>query len=117
MWRQPGQSARPSAGAQRSAFTEAVSNACASADTLVTLVTLDPSLGGEHLATWATSAVVVVTAGRSSWARIHAAGELVRLAGISLSSAVLVGADKTDESLGVTQHPGALAGTGDLARD
>ena len=77
--------------------------------------TLDPSFGGEHLATWATSAVVVVTAGRSSWTRIHAVGEMIRLAGTSLISAVLVGADKTDESLGVTQHPGAFAGAGDLA--
>jgi capsular polysaccharide biosynthesis protein len=105
---------RPLAEAERSAFTAAVTNACASADLLFTLVTLDPSLGGEHLATWATSAVVVVTAGRSSWARIHAVGEMVRLGGTSLTSAVLVGSDKTDESLGVTQHLGAFAGTGDL---
>jgi len=106
---------RPLAEAERSAFTAAVTNACASADLLFTLVTLDPSLGREHLATWATSAVVVVTAGRSSWARIHAVGEMVRLGGTSLTSAVLVGSDKTDESLGVTQHPGAFVGTGDLA--
>jgi hypothetical protein len=43
----------------------------------------------------------MVTAGRSSWTKIHAAGEMVRLAGTRLVSAVLVGADKTDESLGV----------------
>ena len=100
---------------QRSAFTEAVGNACASADLLLTLVTLDPSLGAEQLATWATSAVVVVTAGRSSWARINAVGEMIRLAGTSVTSAVLVGADKTDESLGVSQHPGTLTGISDLA--
>jgi hypothetical protein len=100
---------------QRSAFTEAVANACASADLLLTLVTLDPSLDAENLATWAASAVVVVAAGRSSWARINAVGELIRLAGTSVASAVLVGADKTDESLGVTQHSGALTGLGDLA--
>jgi capsular polysaccharide biosynthesis protein len=104
---------RAPAGAQRSDFTEAVGNACASADLLFTLVTLDPSLGGEHLATWATSAVAVVTAGRSSWAGIHAVGELIRLAGISLTSVVLVGADKADDSLGVPELPGALTGTGD----
>ena len=55
-----------------------------------------------------------MTAGRSSWTRIHAVGEMIRLAGMSLVSAVLVGADKTDESLGVTQPPGALTGAGDL---
>ena len=100
---------------QRSAFTEAVGNACASADLLLTLVTVDPSLGTENLATWAASAVVVVTAGRSSWARINAVGEMIRLAGTSLTSAVLVGADKTDESLGVTEVPGALTDISDLA--
>ncbi len=100
---------------QRSAFTEAVGNACASADLLLTLVTVDPSLGAENLASWAASAVVVVTAGRSSWARINAVGEMIRLAGTSLTSAVLVGADKTDESLGVTEVPGALTDISDLA--
>ena len=42
----------------------------------------------------------MVTAGRSSWTRIHAVGEMIRLAGMYLVSAVLVGASKTDESLG-----------------
>jgi capsular polysaccharide biosynthesis protein len=79
--------------------------AYASADLLLTLITLDPSVGGEHLATWAPEAVVVVTAGRSSWTKIHAVGEMIRLAGTRLVSAVLVGADKTDESLGVTPAP------------
>ena len=39
--------------------------AYASADLLLTLVPLDPSLGGDHLATWATGAVAMVTAGQS----------------------------------------------------
>ena len=84
----------------------ALASAAKSADLLVTLAVLDPALGGEHLATWATDAVVMVTAGRSSWTKIHAAGEMLRLAGTRLVSAVLVGADKTDESLGVTGGPG-----------
>ena len=99
--------------AQRSAFTTAVTSACASADLLVTLVTLDPSLGAELLPTWAARAVVVVTAGQSSWARINAVGEMIRLAGTSVTSAVLVGADKADESLGMTQQPGALTDAND----
>jgi hypothetical protein len=81
--------------------------AYASADLLLTLATLDPAVGGEHLATWATDAIVMVTAGRSSWTKIHAVGEMIRLAGTRLVSAVLVGADKTDESLGITHTPGA----------
>jgi capsular polysaccharide biosynthesis protein len=86
---------------QRSRFTEEVATAYASADLLLTLITLDPSLGGKHLSTWATDAVAVVTAGRSSATRINAVGEMTRLSGTRLVSAVLVGADKTDESLGV----------------
>jgi hypothetical protein len=91
--------------AQRSSFTEAVVAACASANLVLTLATLDPALGGEHLATWATDAVAMVTAGRSSWTRIQAVGEMVRLSGMRLVSAVLVGADKTDESLGSLRTP------------
>jgi capsular polysaccharide biosynthesis protein len=90
-----------SARYQRSPFTEAVNAACASANIVLTLVPLDPALGGEHLATWAADAVVFVTAGRSSWTKIQAVGEMVRLSGTRLVSAVLVGADKTDDSLGV----------------
>lgn len=86
---------------QRSPFTEAVAAACSSSDVLLTLAPLDPSLGGDHLATWAADAVAVITAGRSSWTKIHAVGEMVRLAGTRLVSAVLVGADSTDDSLGV----------------
>ena len=72
---------------------------------MLTLATLDPAFGGDHLATWATDAVAVVTAGESSAERIHAVGEMIRLAGMRLDSAVLVGADKGDESLGVALAP------------
>jgi hypothetical protein len=84
---------------------EKLALAYASADILLTLATPDPSVGSEHLATWAPAAVAMVTAGRSSWTRIHAVGEMIRLAGMYLVSAVLVGASKTDESLGVIRPP------------
>jgi hypothetical protein len=77
--------------------------ACASADLLLTLAAVDPSVGGEHLADWVSSVVAFITAGRSSAERIRAVGEMIRLARIPRVSAVLVGADKTDESLG-TKH-------------
>lgn len=80
---------------------EALANVCARADLVLSLVTLDPASGGEHLATWATDVVAVVTAGQSTAVRIHAAGEMIRLAGARLDSAVVIGADKSDESLGV----------------
>lgn len=84
---------------------EPVVSACTSADLLLTLARLDPSLGGEHLSGWARNAVAMVTAGQSSAARIHAVSEMVRLAGVPLTAGVLVGADKTDESLGVAVTP------------
>ncbi len=87
-----------------------------SADLLLTLVTLDPALGGEHLATWAANAVVVVSAGQSSVARIHGVGEMVRLAGMRLDSVVLIGADKRDESLGLVRGSDEQAGVGVLGR-
>jgi capsular polysaccharide biosynthesis protein len=86
---------------------EPVITACASADLLLTLAALDPSLGAEHLAGWTKSAVAMVTGGQSSAARIHAVGEMIRLAGITLISGVLVGADKADQSLGTAPTPGA----------
>ncbi len=86
---------------QRSSFTDAVAAACTAANLLLTLVTLEPSFGGDHLPTWAADAVVVTTAGRSSWTKINAVGEIIRLSGTRLISAVLVGADRSDESLGL----------------
>jgi hypothetical protein len=77
-----------------------IAAACASADVLLTLVALDPTAGAEHLGTWATDAVAVVSVGRS-WTRIHAVGEMVELAGTHLVSAVLVGSEKSDKSLGI----------------
>ena len=82
--------------------TDPLAAACASAHLLLTLVPIDPSTGAEHLSGWARGAVVEVTAGRSSAARIRAVGEMIRLSGTELISAVLLGADKADESLGVT---------------
>jgi capsular polysaccharide biosynthesis protein len=96
---------RGPAQTQRSSFGVEAAAACASANLLLTLAVLDPSLGGEHLATWSANAVAVVTAGRSSLTKIHAVGEMIRLSGTRLVSAVLVGAHKTDESLGVIYTP------------
>ncbi len=85
--------------------TEAVVDACGSADLLLTLATLDAAFGGDYLGTWATDAVALVTAGQSSAERIHGVGEMIRLAGMRIDSAVLIGADKSDETLGVAPVP------------
>ena len=75
-------------------------DAFSDADLVLSLVTLDPTVGGDYLATWAAKAVAVVTAGRSTATRIRAVGEMVRLAGTHLDSVVVVDADRADESLG-----------------
>ena len=107
---------QPNTGRIRAA--EPVIAAGTSADLLLTLAALDPSVGGEHLAGWARSAVAMVTAGESTAARIHAVGEMIRLAGMSVISGVLVDADKTDESLGLQPTPedDSSAATGDRWR-
>jgi capsular polysaccharide biosynthesis protein len=86
------------------------------ADLLLTLATLDPAIGADHLATWASNVVVVVSSGQSSAERIHSVGEMIRLAGMRLESVVLLGADKSDESLGLTPRPDEQAGMGALGR-
>jgi hypothetical protein len=84
---------------------KALVEASSSADVLLTLASLDPALGSEYLATWATDAVGMVTAGQSSEERIRGIREMIRLAGTRLDSVVLVGADKSDQSLGVSNTP------------
>jgi capsular polysaccharide biosynthesis protein len=80
---------------------DALVTACSSADLLLILSTLDPALGGDYLGTWATNAVAVVTAGQASAEKLYGIGEMIRLSGTNLDSVVLIGADKSDESLGV----------------
>ncbi len=104
----------------RTQASESLIDACASADLLLTLASLDPTLGAEHLSGWARGAVVMVTAGRSTAARIRAVGEMVRMAGMPFVSGALIGADKNDESLGATVRPipgderGLRSGVADL---
>jgi capsular polysaccharide biosynthesis protein len=90
-----------SASARLSTLSDKMGDAYGSVDVLLTLGTLDPARGGDYLATWADNAAAIVTAGRSTWTQLQATGELVRIAGMSLVPAVLVDADKSDESLGL----------------
>ena len=100
--------AMPTGPLRRPAYGSAAEQAkaaCASANLVLTLAGLDPGFGGDYLAGWTTSVVALFSAGRSSAERVQAVGEMVRLAGITQLSAVLVGADKTDESIGLTVAP------------
>jgi len=86
-----------------------LAQASASADLVLTLATLDPAFPPDYLATWGTDAVAVVTAGRSSATVVGAAGDMIRLAGMRLTSVVLLGADKNDDSLGMLAEADRLA--------
>ena len=70
------------------------------ADTVVVLSTLDPAEGARHLAEWATTAVAVVTAGRSTSAWLRSVAEMATEAGLVIDSAVLLDADRHDRSRG-----------------
>lgn len=71
------------------------------ADVLVTFIELDPALGSEHLATWATDGVAIITAGATHGQRAYSIGEMLRTSGVRTGSAVLVNADQSDDSLGI----------------
>ena len=77
-----------------------LAEACAGADLILSIVTLDPAFSSDYLRTWASDAVVVVTAGRSTATRLNAVGEMVRLARTRLASVVVLDAERSDESLG-----------------
>jgi len=70
------------------------------ADVVLALVTVSPALGAEHVRPWSTAAAAIVTAGRSSVARVRATGELIRLAGLKLETVVLLRTDPTDNTIG-----------------
>ena len=79
----------------------ALAAAYSSADLLITLASLDPALGADYLASWSSNAVGVLTAGTSSATKIHSVGEMIRFSGAQLLGAVLLGADKSDETVGI----------------
>lgn len=71
-----------------------------SADVVLSLVEADVTTGVGDLATWADTAVMLVAGGRSSAERLRTTAAQIRAAGVVLHSALLVGADATDESFG-----------------
>ncbi len=77
------------------------------ADVVLVLATLSPALGADHLGSWASRAAVVVTSGRSSATKLKATGDMLRLAGLEIDSAIVLNADKTDEGVGVAEAEAA----------
>ncbi|MGW6277601.1 YveK family protein [Kribbella sp. NPDC055071] len=84
------------------------------ADVVLSLATLTPELGADHLGTWASHAAVVVTAGMSTTTKIQATGEMLRLAGLEISTSVVLRPDRTDESVGVTEAESGAQKTVDV---
>jgi len=76
------------------------SDVVADADAVLVLATVSPSLGAEHLTPWASGAVVILTAGEASATRIASCGQMLRQARVPVRAAILVGADRLDETVG-----------------
>jgi hypothetical protein len=70
-------------------------------DAVLVLATVNPAFGASHIASWATESVVMITAGEASAARISATSQMLESGGVKVDSAILVGADRRDETVGV----------------
>lgn len=89
-------------------------------DVRIQFVEVDPSAGSDHLAPFATRAVVVLKAGAVSAVRLRAAAILLRQAGYAIRGSVLLDADSRDATTGGALHrrdgdegrPGRLAVVG-----
>ena len=84
-------------------------------DVTLLLADLDPSVGAHHLKAWTDRVIIPVTAGRSSAERVMTAAELIRTAGLEMRVAVLLRAERTDDSSGVSgfdQHAAVQLGPG-----
>jgi capsular polysaccharide biosynthesis protein len=66
----------------------------------IVLLELRPGDNIPDLAEWANEAVVMVTAGHSTAARMRGVAELIRGGGLPITSVVLFGADRDDDTLG-----------------
>ena len=74
-------------------------------DAVLVLATVDPAFGAAHIASWATEAVVMVAAGEASATRVLAAGQMLRSAGVATRAAMVVGAERDDETFGLPLEP------------
>ena len=72
-----------------------------SADIVLVLASVSPAKGADHLAVWVGDAVVVVTAGQATVARMATSTLILRQAGITVRSALLLGSDPGDDSPGI----------------
>ena len=71
------------------------------ADVILTLATVDPALGAEHISTSVSDVVVMVRAGAASFVHLDTVGQLLRQALIGVRSAILIDSDRDDHSSGL----------------
>lgn len=72
------------------------------ADAVLVLTSINPAFTLEHLCKWALDAVVVVNANKASASFIGSTGELLRRADIAIKSAIVIGGDRKDETVGAS---------------
>jgi hypothetical protein len=75
------------------------------ADVVLVLADVLPGIDAENLRTWVTQVVPLVTSGQSSAELLETTSDLVRAAGLDMPFALMLGSDRTDESLGVPDVP------------
>jgi hypothetical protein len=76
------------------------------ADAVLVLANADPAVGSEQLSGWAEGAVLLLRAGQASDVLIQSSGQMLRDAGVVPLSAILLDADKGDDTFGsVTAAP------------
>ena len=78
-------------------------DACRSADVVVGCLTTGREPGAEILARWADRAVLLVKSGQPSAASLRSAGAMIGNSGMTLHSAIMIGADRGDLSLGIAR--------------
>lgn len=73
-------------------------------DSVLVLATVNPAVGADHIAGWATDAVAFVTAGEVTATRMTSSIQILEEAGITVRSAILVGATADDDSAGLVNE-------------
>lgn len=75
------------------------------ADIIIALIEVDPGIEVENLGSWVDQVVPLVSAGRCTAELLETTAGLIRSSGLSLPFAMMVGADDTDQSLGLVDQP------------
>jgi hypothetical protein len=92
--------AEPHAGPQWAGLAGPGALADDEVDVVLAVTSLDPARGARQLREWGDEAAVLLTAGRSTATTIGNTSEMLYEAGIVIRLAIVIGSDRTDDSLG-----------------